>query len=53
LIFKSNRGFIFHDSCGFESGSAEEIDKVKAFIAQRAAAKELSQQLHAIWCVFF
>ncbi|KAJ7226422.1 GTP-binding protein [Mycena rebaudengoi] len=49
LIFKSNRQFIFHDSCGFESGSDDELGKVTAFIANRAAATKLSEQLHAIW----
>ncbi|KAF7364247.1 GTP-binding protein [Mycena sanguinolenta] len=49
LIFKSNRQFVFHDSRGFESGSADEIQKVKNFIAARSATRELSNQLHAIW----
>ncbi|KAJ7713071.1 GTP-binding protein [Mycena metata] len=49
LIFRSNRQFIFHDSRGFESGSMEETNKVKDFIAQRAAASTLEKQLHAIW----
>ncbi|KAJ7727625.1 hypothetical protein B0H16DRAFT_1735102 [Mycena metata] len=49
LIFKSNPGFIFHDSRGFESGSAEEVAKVKDFIDKRAATGTLSHQLHAIW----
>ncbi|KAJ7022649.1 GTP-binding protein, partial [Mycena alexandri] len=49
LIFKSNPGFIFHDSRGFESGSVEEVAKVKHFITERAATRELPDQLHAIW----
>ncbi|KAJ7211622.1 GTP-binding protein [Mycena pura] len=49
LVFKSNRQFIFHDSRGFESGSMEETNKVKDFIAQRAAGSTLKDQLHAIW----
>ncbi|KAJ7199839.1 hypothetical protein GGX14DRAFT_536471 [Mycena pura] len=49
LIFKSNPQFIFHDSRGFESASVEEIENVKAFIAERAASTRLSQQLHTIW----
>ncbi|KAJ6471427.1 hypothetical protein C8R45DRAFT_418497 [Mycena sanguinolenta] len=49
LIFKSNRQFIFHDSCGFESGSGVEVQKVKDFIAARSATSKLSDQLHAIW----
>ncbi|KAF7333927.1 GTP-binding protein [Mycena sanguinolenta] len=49
LVFKSNRQFIFHDSRGFESGSADEIQKVKDFITARSATRKLSHQLHAIW----
>ncbi|KAJ6484733.1 GTP-binding protein [Mycena sanguinolenta] len=49
LIFKSNPQFIFHDSRGFEGGSADEIQKVIAFIERRAKTRELSRQLHAIW----
>ncbi|KAJ7900406.1 hypothetical protein B0H13DRAFT_1622465 [Mycena leptocephala] len=49
LIFKSNPQYIFHDSRGFESGSIEETNKVKYFIAKRADSNTLSQQLHAIW----
>ncbi|KAJ7193864.1 GTP-binding protein [Mycena pura] len=49
LIFKSNPQFVFHDSRGFESGSVDEVDNVKKFIAKRAASNELSEQLHAIW----
>ncbi|KAJ7810147.1 hypothetical protein B0H14DRAFT_2607542 [Mycena olivaceomarginata] len=49
LIFKSNPRFIFHDSRGFESGSVDETEKVKAVITERAASRELSTQLHIIW----
>ncbi|KAJ7189746.1 GTP-binding protein [Mycena pura] len=49
LVFKSNPQFIFHDLCGFESGSGDETEKVKAFIAKRAGSNTLSGQLHAIW----
>ena len=49
LIFKSNPQFVFHDSRGFESSSVDEVDNVKTFIAKRAASRELSEQLHAIW----
>ncbi|KAJ7192759.1 hypothetical protein GGX14DRAFT_506339 [Mycena pura] len=49
LVFKSNPRFIFHDSRGFESGSVDETEKVKAFIAKRAGSNTLSGQLHAIW----
>ncbi|KAG6326516.1 hypothetical protein ID866_12573, partial [Astraeus odoratus] len=31
LVFSSNPGFIFHDSCGFEAGSEEEFEEMKKF----------------------
>ncbi|KAI5996612.1 GTP-binding protein, partial [Pisolithus orientalis] len=37
LIFQSNPGFVFHDSCGFEAGAAEEFDQMKEFVVDRAA----------------
>ncbi|KAJ7866348.1 hypothetical protein B0H13DRAFT_1725177 [Mycena leptocephala] len=49
MIFKSNPGFIFHDSRGFESGALEETEKAKNFIKTRAAGSSLAEQLHAIW----
>ncbi|KAJ7932367.1 hypothetical protein B0H13DRAFT_1593175 [Mycena leptocephala] len=49
MIFKSNPGFIFHDSRGFESGALEETEKAKNFIKTRAASSSLAEQLHAIW----
>ncbi|KAJ7077463.1 hypothetical protein C8R43DRAFT_910520 [Mycena crocata] len=49
LVFKSNPGFIFHDSPGIESGSTVEFEKIKTFISERAASNSLADQLHAIW----
>ncbi|KAF5378368.1 hypothetical protein D9615_008743 [Tricholomella constricta] len=49
LVFRSNPGFIFHDSRGFESGGVEELDAVKNFITERAQEVTLSEQLHIIW----
>jgi hypothetical protein len=49
LIFTSNPHYIFHDSRGFESGSLDDVDKAKSFIAERANSHKLSEQLHAIW----
>jgi antirestriction protein len=51
LVFKSNPGYIFHDSRGFETGSVDEIERVKTFIAERVKTNKLSKQIHAIWCV--
>ncbi|KAF8631741.1 hypothetical protein AX15_002222 [Amanita polypyramis BW_CC] len=41
--------FIFHDSQGFEAGAVDQMKKVRSFIKKRSAAKELRDQLHAIW----
>ncbi|KAF8342443.1 hypothetical protein F5887DRAFT_1062360 [Amanita rubescens] len=41
--------FIFHDSEGFESGSAKELEIVWKFIETRSTETELKNQLHAIW----
>jgi hypothetical protein len=51
LVFRSNPGFIFHDSCGFESGGKAELDTVNMFIAQRSKERRLRDQLHVIWYV--
>jgi hypothetical protein len=51
MIFRSNEGFVFHDSHGFEAGGARELDDVKEFIKQRAKEKNLRDQIHAIWSV--
>ncbi|KAG6331695.1 hypothetical protein ID866_7394, partial [Astraeus odoratus] len=49
LIFSSNPGFIFHDSCGFEAGSEEEFEKTMKFILERANTTKLEERIHAIW----
>ena len=49
MVFKSNPGFIFHDSRGFEAGGDSELRVVKEFVARRARQKRLRNQLHAIW----
>ncbi|KAG1745947.1 uncharacterized protein EDB91DRAFT_133743 [Suillus paluster] len=49
MVFKSNPGFVFHDSCGFEAGSVEEFEEMKKFISERANATKLEERLHAIW----
>ncbi|KAG2124756.1 GTP-binding protein [Suillus cothurnatus] len=49
MIFRSNPGFVFHDSRGFEAGGESEFDKVKAFIASRSKKTKLRDRLHAIW----
>jgi len=49
LVFTSNPGFVFHDSCGIEAGATNEIEAVQAFISERANARSLGKKLHAIW----
>ncbi|KAL4073033.1 hypothetical protein V8B97DRAFT_2109478 [Scleroderma yunnanense] len=49
LIFQSNPGFIFHDSRGFETGSLNELNLMKDFVADRAATMKLEKRIHAIW----
>ena len=49
MIFRSNPGFIFHDSRGFESGSVKELDLMKKFLADRTSETRLERRLHVIW----
>jgi hypothetical protein len=53
LIFPNHGGYIFHDSRGFEAGSAEEVDIVKDFIRRRSQERRWEKRLHAIWFVPF
>jgi len=50
--FKSNPRFIFHDSPGFEAGGEKELQDVLSFLEEKAKAKEVHDQLHAIWFCF-
>ena len=49
LIFQSDLRFIFHDSRGFETGSVNELNLMKAFVADRAVTMKLENRIHAIW----
>ena len=49
MVFRSNPGFVFHDSCGFEAGGASELNKVKEFVAERSKKRDLCDRVHAIW----
>ncbi|KAI6117131.1 hypothetical protein EDD16DRAFT_1017176 [Pisolithus croceorrhizus] len=49
LVFKSNPGFVFHDSCGFEAGSTEQFDQMRSFVVDRAATEKVNDRVHAIW----
>ncbi|KDQ19563.1 hypothetical protein BOTBODRAFT_28140 [Botryobasidium botryosum FD-172 SS1] len=52
LIFPSSPGFVFHDSRGFESGAADELEVVRKFIQDKASLGSMKNQLHAIWYCF-
>ncbi|KAL4063485.1 hypothetical protein V8B97DRAFT_2026426 [Scleroderma yunnanense] len=49
LVFRSNTGFIFHDSRGFEAGSEEEVKLMQNFLTDRSATTKLERRIHAIW----
>ncbi|KAI6012799.1 hypothetical protein F5J12DRAFT_740372 [Pisolithus orientalis] len=49
LVFESNPGFVFHDSCGFEAGSEAQFEKMKEFVMDRAKTPKLEERVHAIW----
>ncbi|KAH7929079.1 hypothetical protein BV22DRAFT_1029912 [Leucogyrophana mollusca] len=49
MVFPSNPGFVFHDSCGFEAGGEDEFEIAKRFISERADERRLEKRLHAIW----
>jgi hypothetical protein len=49
LVFQSNPGFVFHDSCGFEAGGVDEFKKMKQFVSERASTRTLNERIHAIW----
>ncbi|KAG1839525.1 GTP-binding protein [Suillus subluteus] len=49
MVFQSNPGFVFHDSCRFEAGGESEFDKAKAFIMGHSKEIKIKDQLHAIW----
>ncbi|KAI5989835.1 GTP-binding protein [Pisolithus marmoratus] len=49
LVFQSNPGFVFHDSCGFEAGSTQQFDQMRNFVAEHAATTRINERVHAIW----
>ena len=49
LEFSNHTGYVFHDSCGIECGSTEELETLKEFIRRKCAEKRLEDKLHAIW----
>ena len=51
FAFRSNPGFIFHDSAGFETGDERQLQEVLSFIEKKAKSTNVDDQLHAIWSV--
>ena len=51
FVFKTNPGFIFHDSPGFETGDERQLQEVLSFMETKAKSTDVDGQLHAIWSV--
>jgi len=52
IVFSKHEGYVFHDSRGFEGGSADELKTVQDFVRRRSQESRLRDRLHAIWyCV--
>ncbi|KAI5982395.1 GTP-binding protein [Pisolithus marmoratus] len=49
LVFQNNPGFVFHDSCGFEAGTAQQFNQMKEFVLEHAASATINRRIHAIW----
>ncbi|KIO04240.1 hypothetical protein M404DRAFT_143745 [Pisolithus tinctorius Marx 270] len=49
LVFCSNPGFVFHDSCGFEAGSTRQFDEMRKFVVDHGAMTRVNERIHAIW----
>jgi hypothetical protein len=52
IMFSEHEGYVFHDSRGFEGGSADELNTVQDFVRRRSQERRLKDKLHAIWFVF-
>ncbi|KAJ7938703.1 hypothetical protein B0H13DRAFT_1587466 [Mycena leptocephala] len=49
LEFSNHKGYVFHDSRGLESGTANELQIIQNFVGDRSHRKRLKERLHAIW----
>ncbi|KAJ7289311.1 hypothetical protein C8J57DRAFT_1277312 [Mycena rebaudengoi] len=49
IMYPTDFGFVFHDSMGFEAGTATELKEVERFLASRAQKEQLKDRVHAIW----
>ncbi|KAJ7936261.1 hypothetical protein B0H13DRAFT_1589771, partial [Mycena leptocephala] len=43
--------YVFHDSRGLESGTADELQTIQDFVGERSCRNRLRDRLHAIWSV--
>jgi hypothetical protein len=41
LIFANHRGYIFHDSRGFEAGGEDELKMVQKFVRRKVAGEAI------------
>ena len=53
LTFSSHRGYVFHDSRGFDAGDKRELEIVQDFVRRKTRERGLNDRLHAIWFVLF
>jgi hypothetical protein len=53
LTFTNHTGYVFHDSCGFESGEEHELKTVQEFVRRKSQERRLNHRLHAIWLARF
>jgi hypothetical protein len=53
VSFTNHRGYVFHDSRGFEAGDEKELKIVQDFVRRRSQERKLAKRLHAIWFVTF
>jgi hypothetical protein len=51
IVFSKHEGYVFHNSRGFEGGSADELKTVQDFVRRRSQESRLRDRLHAIWFV--
>jgi hypothetical protein len=49
LVFANHRGYVFHDSKGFEAGCGDELKIVQDFVRSKSQERRLGDRLHAIW----
>jgi hypothetical protein len=53
LTFSNHRGYVFHDSRGFEAGDKRELEIVQDFVRRKSRETKLNDRLHVIWFALF